>query len=42
MDVDMSAKNKQAMKKRGLMSAASKVKDQTGVIILEKMHSVAE
>jgi hypothetical protein len=38
----MSAKNKKAMKKRGIMKEALQVKDPTGVVILDKMHSVAE
>lgn len=41
-DYEMSAKNKKAMKKRGIMKEALQVKDPTGVVILDKMHSVAE
>jgi hypothetical protein len=37
-----SGASKKMMKKRGTMSAAADVKDQSGIVIIDKMHIVAE
>lgn len=42
LELDINNKTKQVLKKRGLLGAASKVVDNSGESILNKMHLVAE
>lgn len=42
LNIEMSAKVKKVLRKKGVLNQASVVKDSQGMPILEKMHRVAE